>query len=150
MSSLLTLLVNALADVSSSGGTDDMDVRARAVLLHLLHPSRLGQDEDSGRLISAQCPNCGELTSSRSTPYCSPECREESAFVRQLRAAIESGAIQEADRQANFGQNLWHLLGGGYPRRVALIKPKEMSKLIARGCELCDAPAVTVDHTGSG
>lgn len=145
----LVQLANALP---REGDVSDLDVEARFVLRHLLicTPSSLDAKNKFEETTAALCPNCGTPTPSKSSPYCSPFCREEAAFIRQFRAGITSGAALDPDRQANFGQNLWHLLGGGFPRRVALIKPKELAKTLARGCEMCGAEAVTVDHTGSG
>lgn len=69
--------------------------------------------------------------------------------MRQLRAALAGGALEDEERQAALGQTLWHVLGGGYPRRKALIPEKAVQKVIEREggkCEACGAPATTVDH----
>ncbi len=145
-------LSKLLATLPHKGGAIDLDQQARRTLRHLLDPSlnrleRVVEPFPSDPLL---CPNCGTSATSVTSPYCSPLCREEGAFVRQFRAGLESGVVFEDERQANFGQNLWHLLGAGYPRRVALIPPKALAKITARGCEVCGAEAVTVDHTSSG
>lgn len=99
------------------------------------------------------CPNClGDFQSPR-TPYCSPLCKEESAFVRQFRSGLATGAAEDPDRQVAYGQKFWHLLGAGYPLRVSLITEKSLAKILTRNegkCEMCGNPAVTVDHAGSG
>ena len=63
------------------------------------------------------------------------------------------GTIVDEDRQIALGEKLWHVLGGGYPRRQSLILPKSLEKVIRRAqghCESCGAVATTVDHIGSG
>ncbi|MEQ1823797.1 MAG: hypothetical protein ABL949_14915 [Fimbriimonadaceae bacterium] len=99
------------------------------------------------------CPNCGAHFSSTRSPYCSPYCREVSAFVRQFRNSLAEGSILREDRQVALGQKLWHLAGGGYPLRISLISEKDKLKIIAtKGglCELCEAPAIALDNVGSG
>lgn len=128
--------------------TEEYDGQARAVLAALLEralrlepPASIAPDPNT-------CPNCGQPVDSQRSPYCGTQCREESAFVRQLRGAVEKNGI-DAERQASMGQVLWHLLGGGYPGRVALVPDKVRQKLFARNggkCELCGSPATTIDH----
>jgi hypothetical protein len=99
------------------------------------------------------CPNCGCPTDSLKSPYCSEHCREMAAFVRQFRAAIDNGMISSPDRQAAFGQKLWSLRGGGYPRRQLMVPARVVAKVIERDggkCRECGAPATGIDHTGSG
>jgi hypothetical protein len=101
----------------------------------------------------ATCPNCGNPVASDRTPYCSVACRAQAAFVRQVRSGIRDGAIFDEERQIALGEKFWCLLGGGYPRRRSLVPEKTRSKVIAREkgrCEGCGAPAVTIDHAGSG
>lgn len=143
-------LFKLLESLPCEGLESDLDLQARRTLRHLLEPAlgRGGQAVEPGEPLL--CPNCGATATSLTSPYCSQLCREKAAFVRQFRAGLESGVAFEDERQANFGQNLWHLLGGGFPRRVALIPPKALAKITARRCEVCGAEAVTVDHTGSG
>jgi len=126
---------------------DDVETAARRVLLYLLDPA---SDQVTADFGPCQCPNCGLTTSSKTSPYCSSFCREEAAFVRQFRAGVATGAVLDPIRQVGLGQNLWHLLGGGYPLRATLIKPNALAKVLARGCEACGRAAITVDHLGSG
>lgn len=76
-----------------------------------------------------------------------------SAYVRQFRAALVSGAALDPERQANFGQNLWHLRTGGYPGRQAMLSEKEIARVLQRfdgKCDFCGKPAVSASHIGSG
>lgn len=95
------------------------------------------------------CPNCGAPCDNDKSPYCDEQCREEAAFVRQLRRALAEDALSDADRQVAFGQTLWHVLGGGYPVRTALVPPKAVQRVLDRDggkCQVCEGPATTVDH----
>jgi hypothetical protein len=95
------------------------------------------------------CPNCGVPDNGTRTPYCSTECRDEAAFVRQLRHGLQLGTILDRERQIGMAQEFWHMLGGGYPLRVTLIPPNAIAKVIARDggtCPECSEPATTVDH----
>lgn len=98
----------------------------------------------------ATCPNCGILTESTRSPYCSEHCREVSAFIRQLRNGIENDLAEDPERQAAMGQMLWYLLGGGLPRRVSMVPDKAIQKVLDREnrtCEDCGGVATTIDHS---
>lgn len=129
----------------------DIVLRTRAVLGLL--------DFEAGKFATEtpsnpyECPNCGSEVTSQRTPYCSDHCRETSAFVRQFRNAVETDVILNPDRQEALGQKLWYVLGGGYPRREALVPAKVILKVLEREgnrCEQCGAKATTIDHSGSG
>lgn len=95
------------------------------------------------------CPNCGTPTAGTRSPYCGTECREIAAFIRQTRANLADGTLLDPERRAALGQVLWHLLGGGYPRRQRLVSEKDRAKLFAKAnnqCQTCGAPATTFDH----
>ncbi|MBI1756636.1 MAG: hypothetical protein HYR64_05965 [Fimbriimonas ginsengisoli] len=99
------------------------------------------------------CPNCGLPAISLSSPYCSDCCRDEAAFVRQVRTGLAEGSIFDPERQVALGQKLWRLVGGGYPLRRAMVPEKTKLKVLERAdwrCKVCGAPATTVDHIGSG
>lgn len=99
------------------------------------------------------CPNCGRPCGDLRSPYCGTACREMAAFIRQFRSALATKALDDPDKQAALGQKLWHLLGGGFPRRMPLIPDRVIRQVIAREagrCQECGASAVTVDHPGSG
>lgn len=101
----------------------------------------------------ATCPNCGVTCSSLRTPYCSEPCKEEAAFVRQIRSGIHDGKLFEADRQEALGSKLWHLLGGGYPLRLNLIPANTFQKSLAKlggTCLTCGAAATRLDHIATG
>src|SRR5947209_2631285 len=100
-----------------------------------------------------ECPNCGVVVTSTRTPYCSEHCRLMSAFIRQFRNALSTGAAFDVERQVGMGQALWKLQGGGYPLRQRLVTPKALAQIIARhgGVRaVCGGPASAIDHTGSG
>ena len=129
----------------------DIVERTRAVL------SLLDFEASSGCSAIAsnpfECPNCNRPCPSTRSPYCSDRCRETSAFVRQFRNSVETGVILGVERQEALGQKLWFVLGGGYPRREALVPPKVILKVLERQgglCEECGAKATTIDHSGSG
>ena len=99
------------------------------------------------------CPNCGSPETGERSPYCTDACRAESAFVRQLRSVLANGSVFDEVRQIAFGEKLWHLLGGGYPRRQKLAFERTLATVFKREngkCQMCGAPATTVDHLGSG
>jgi hypothetical protein len=51
------------------------------------------------------------------------------------------------------GEQMWRLLGGGLPRRLSLVPERSKERVIKKAegkCELCGAPATTIDNTGSG
>jgi len=142
--------LNSLSSGMSHENGAGIDDRTRAVL-SLLAQVRAAPGRQSADATA--CPNCGSPCDDLRSPYCSAACREMAAFVRQLRAALDSGAIQDPERQVALGQKLWHLLGGGFPRRMPLIPARVIRQVIARedgSCQGCGAPAVTVDHPGSG
>lgn len=132
---------------------DDQDHRARATFRWFLE--HVLESPSSSTLISPDpmtCPNCGAAWTDKKSPYCSQACREESSFVRQLRRLLQTDQVFELEKQATQGQILWHLLGGGYPRRNAMVLPRAKEKLFAREegrCQSCGAVAVTFDHIGS-
>ncbi len=142
---------NILPDLPSLDVGSDIEEQTRAVLSLLV-----GRDFNEGELIApspSSCPNCGSMVESIRSPYCSDECREGAAFVRQFRSAVREGSIAIPDKQAALGQKLWYVLGGGYPRRDVLVPPKVRLKVIEREggkCQQCGAKATTIDHSGSG
>ncbi len=99
------------------------------------------------------CPNCDLPFDSRTSPYCCEECREQAAWVRQFRAAVENGVILSPEKQVAFGQKLWWILGGGLPLRETLI-PDSAKRQVARRsrdlCEFCGSPMLKVENFGSG
>ncbi|HMS54399.1 MAG TPA: HNH endonuclease signature motif containing protein [Fimbriimonadaceae bacterium] len=95
-----------------------------------------------------QCPNCGTPCDSTKSPYCGNQCREESAFVRQFRRALASGPLDE-ERKESMGQELWHVLGGGFPERLKQVPPRVRQQVLGRHegrCEQCEQPASEIDH----
>ena len=148
-------LAQSLPASSQAGKGQDFDLRARATLTILIdqilatnytHPKQVPQDP-------ATCPNCGSPMTSKSSPYCSPCCREQAAFIRQMRDSIAKSTILEEDRQINKGEVLWRLLGGGLPRRLQQVPEKARQQVFKRDantCQTCGAPATTIDNTGSG
>ena len=129
----------------------DIEEQTRAVLRLLV--SRPIPRANLPDLGLDNCPNCGALVENTKSPYCSDECRELAAFVRQFRSAVADNKIQDPERQAALGQKLWHVLGGGYPRRDVLVPERVRLKVIERErnkCQQCEAKATTIDHSGSG
>lgn len=134
-----------------SDAEGDIVLRTRAVLGLL--DFKAGKFATETPSNPYECPNCGTEVTSQRTPYCSDHCRETSAFVRQFRNAVETDVILNPDRQESLGQKLWYVLGGGYPRREALVPAKVILKVLEREgnqCEQCGAKATTIDHSGSG
>ncbi len=132
---------------------DDADKRARATFALVIEKA-LAVDETASSVAAdpRTCPNCGAPQDSTRSPYCGERCREESAFVRQVRSLLKSGAPIEQERLASLGQVLWHALGGGYPRRLLLLDEKARLRAFKKSegkCEACGAPAETFDHIGS-
>lgn len=127
--------------------------QARCVL-HLL--GDFGEDvlvDGPSEADCRTCPNCGELTTNLSSPYCSENCKSQASFVRQLRAAIASGSILEPEKQTVFGERLWWLLGGGLPMRESRIPESAKRQVIKRcggDCEFCGKPMSTIQKFGSG
>jgi hypothetical protein len=131
----------------------DIDEQTRAVLNLLFSEFKLRVSDTTIPVNPANCPNCDRQVSEGKSPYCSGECRETSAFVRQFRHAVISNAIMEPEKQGALGQKLWFVLGGGYPRRDALVPERVRLKVIEREgnkCQQCEAKATTIDHSGSG
>ncbi|HWA84088.1 MAG TPA: hypothetical protein VG820_11665 [Fimbriimonadaceae bacterium] len=147
-------LATQIPSSSEAGFGEDWDRRSRAVLSYVADLALdLGSaDFEAVTADPSTCPNCGKPSLFDRSPYCGDACKEEAALVRQFRNALEEGSIAGEERQAALGQKLWHVLGGGYPRRVALIPPKGIAKVIARDgkCMLCGGTATTVDNIGSG
>lgn len=99
------------------------------------------------------CPNCSCECASLKTPYCSPFCRDQAAFVRQFRGSVLDESVFEPERQKGLAQALWSLQGGGFPYRQTLVPAKIIAKVIERDggvCQICGAPATQIDHTSSG
>ena len=140
-----------LLEVALLDNVTDGEAQTRAVLGLLVSrpvPSVLPASVDFGA-----CPNCGVAVESIRSPYCSDVCREVSAFVRQFRSAVLDRKIKDPEKQAALGQKLWHILGGGYPRRDVLVPARVRLKVIEREgskCQQCGAKATTIDHSGSG
>lgn len=133
-------------------GDASLEDQARGVLLHLLDELPEGPS-DVVRLDPKHCPNCDAPVPSLRTPFCGEPCRASAALVRQLRSGIATGAAHEAERQVAFGQTIWKLLGGGMPLRRSLAPERAVRQAIARSegkCVVCGAPAIDVDHVGSG
>ena len=131
----------------------DIELRTRAVLNLLFSEGKLRITDQTIPVDPANCPNCDRLVREGKSPYCSGECREISAFVRQFRHAIVTNVIVDPEKQAALGQKLWYVLGGGYPRRDVLVPERVRLKVIereGRKCQQCGAKATTIDHSGSG
>jgi hypothetical protein len=128
-------------------------VQARATLGLLIEAASQPTSEILGSRDPMLCPNCGATTASATSPYCSSFCKEESAFVRQLRRGLQDETLLNQDRQVFLAHAFWHVLGGGYPHRLPLIPEsakKQALKRTAGLCEVCQNPASTFDHKGSG
>ena len=151
---ILVSLKGALPPSSRMGVDENIDTQARAVLALLVETALANPKAPSATPnLPAACPNCGAPCDLERSPYCSCECREESNFVRQTRRALLNGVAFDEEKQATLGQNLWRLLGGGFPRRQRLVGEKDRARLFKRNegkCEICGAPATTFDHLGSG
>jgi hypothetical protein len=135
-----------------------LNEQARGFIARLLHRARNIQPSESVSLApsfydASCCPNCGAAVGGSTSPYCSPECREEAAFVRRVRRALTTGEAEDPTWQAMVGELLWHHLGGGYPRRQAMIPEAAKRQVLKRTqgrCEICGNPASTFDQIGSG
>ena len=153
--SKLAQLARALPSPGTASEGSDLDVRARGALAILIEAaltadicSAVAADEDA-RL----CPNCGVVASSKTSPYCGECCREQAAFVRQMRGRVADGSLLDERSQTMKGEQMWRLLGGGLPRRLALVPESARQRVFKRTegkCETCGAPATTIDNTGSG
>ena len=147
-------LIESLPKEDDAWIGDDLDHRARAVLSILV--VRIKRSDGSGTRISedpATCPNCGAVVLSKTSPYCSDCCREQAAFIRQMRDRIANGTLLEPQSQTMKGEQMWRLLGGGLPRRLSLVPESARQRVFKRAegkCEICGAPATTIDNTGSG
>lgn len=112
--------------------------------------AELGGAELRAEVFSpGQCPNCGCFCESKRSPYCGEACKEESAFVRQLRRFIDQGDLGDTDRIASLHQEFWHLLGGGFPKRIDLVPPRVVAQVLAKAsgrCTGCGGEATMVDH----
>ncbi len=131
----------------------DIETQTRAVLTLLLQQRLALPVGPAVTVDPLTCPNCNVCVSSIRSPYCSDECREMAAFVRQFRSAVVENKFQDPEKQAALGQKLWHVLGGGYPRRKVLVPDRVRFKVIEREgnkCQQCGAKATTIDHSGSG
>jgi hypothetical protein len=152
----LTRLSEALPPPRALAESEDGEEQLRAALAVLVERALRGVSDFAFAQVPedpATCPNCGVDVTSTRTPYCSEHCRETSAFIRQIRNTIKSGAIFDPVRQAAFGQSLWRIQGGGYPVRQRMVTEKSRAKIIARDggvCSVCGAPATEVEHIGSG
>jgi len=132
----------------------EIDAQPRAVLHHLIDraerfdvfPAPVAED-------AGTCPNCGEACSNLRSPYCSDECKELSALIRQLRQNLLTGTLHDPEKQSPLGQKLWRLLGGGLPARVAMVQGRTLARVIEKKggvCEICGQPATVVDNIGGG
>lgn len=132
----------------------DMDTRTRAVLGLMLERAARGfSDVSIVPEDPSTCPNCSAPVPSTRSPYCGEWCREVSGFIRQFRQGVTTGSVADPERQAALGQKLWRMLGGGLPRRLALIPTRAWERELekrGRTCESCGAPAVTLDNMGGG
>jgi len=133
---------------------DDLDLRARAVLALLIEKVAENASRSESQPIDVLvCPNCGQPATSNTSPYCSDCCREQAAFIRQMRDRIRNRTLLEPQSQVMKGEQMWRLLGGGLPRRLALVPESARQRVFKRSegkCEICGAPATTIDNTGSG
>lgn len=135
------------------GSNEAIELQTRAVLALLLDAAPKSFEESELTTNPQQCPNCDSEVDNSRSPYCSDECRETAAFVRQFRNAVNEAAFVNPDKQAALGQKLWFVLGGGYPCRDALVPDKVRLKVLEREgnkCQQCGAKATTIDHSGSG
>src|SRR5579859_2587325 len=103
MAETLRRLAEALPLASEAAEGEDMDRRAAATL-RLVIDRALKADETAASepYEPDLCPNCGTAVASAKSPYCGERCREEAAFVRQLRAGLSEGSSFDAERLANL------------------------------------------------
>lgn len=142
----MTLLQELRSKLQSAEGSIE-DACRRALLL-VLDVEHLEVEPPVVASIDS-CPACFATVASERSPYCGPKCREESGFVRQVRAGLADGSILEVERQVALGQVLWSLLGGGYPLRQTLILERSRAQVFKRSggrCEVCGSPASALDH----
>ncbi len=136
----LTELISALPSDPQT-----LEDKARAILRLLSD----WESMDPRKFRVESCPNCGGSVADGKRPYCSDFCREQAALIRQMRRALAEGSLESTERQIAVAATMWHLLGGGYPLRVAMIPPGTVRKVIEKSggnCETCGAKATTVDH----
>lgn len=148
---MLEQLAASLPPSSESRVGTDIDQQSRAILSYLLEAPRV--EVIALPADPATCPNCGTPTTSERSPYCGTQCREEAGFVRQVRSGLREGSILDPERQTALGQVLWHVLGGGYPRRQALVPERSRARVLEQAnsiCVECGGAATTIDHRGSG
>lgn len=146
-------ILESLPVPAQAASDEDQEIRARAVLALLIEAANQSEAVGPIAVTADKCPNCGKAVLSARSPYCSDDCRCEAAFVRQLRAAIGNGNILDRERQIFLGQAFWFVLGGGRPLRQSIAPQSALKQVFKRTdgkCEICGAPATTVDHTGSG
>lgn len=145
----LERLCEELPPASEASSREDMEHRCRAALAVVT--SAALSVSDQGRVSSdpTLCPNCDACCTSERSPYCGGACRDEAAFVRQVRSGLIDGSVLDQVRQVAMGQVFWSLLGGGYPLRQSLVLERSRAVVYKRSgglCENCGAPATEVDH----
>jgi hypothetical protein len=126
-----------------------IELEARDFFAKLINAAILAPIDKPRLACPPICPNCVQNPIRPRSPYCSETCKEQAALVRQVRAHLLVEAIDDPARQVALGQVAWHVLGGGYPLRTSKVEPKPLAKVLARNegrCEVCGAPATTVDH----
>ena len=153
VSDALAELSEALPRPSDAASGEDLAYRARAALSILIEHIKSPCDFAAVKEDPTTCPNCGVPVSSRTSPYCGDCCREQAAFIRQMRDRISNGTLLESQSQMMKGEQMWRLLGGGLPRRLALVPESSRKRVFKRSegkCELCGAPATVIDNIGGG
>jgi hypothetical protein len=109
------------------------------------------------------------VVAQNSPPLAECSCREEEGSGTPMEAESSSpppnsklqipnsklpeGPLFIRERQIAMGETLWHVLGGGRPRRQSLALPRTRATVMKREegkCQVCGAPATTFDHIGSG
>ena len=136
-----------------SGFDGSLEDQARAALALLVERALASQNASAMSPDPCGCPNCGRPAPKPSSPYCSSDCKEESAFVRQMRRGLQDRTLLNTERQVFLAHSFWHVLGGGYPHRLPLIPESAKKQALKRTgglCEVCENPASTFDHKGSG
>lgn len=144
-----------LPEPSAAFENPDAEQRARGALAWFVNRILESNPEAAkqNREDPATCPNCDLPVNSIRSPYCSECCGEEAGFVRQLRRFLAEETIFAEERQSNVGEKFWHVIGGGFPRRLARLPEKGWQRIFAREggkCEVCGAIATGLDHVGSG
>jgi hypothetical protein len=132
---------------------EEVDVGARAALGWLASEALICEPHPRIEAVPGFCPNCGAPHQSTKTPYCGACCKDQAGLVRQVRAGLIEGSIEVEDRQIAFGEKLWRVIGGGYPRRRTLLPTRGWERVLereGRRCQQCGAPATTIDHAGTG